>query len=85
MPKHLDLDRIFTYHRPFGTQNARYEAIREFAKRFAKMLIDNTPPSAEQTLSVRYLQQSVQMANAAIAINEREPAEAEVVGVAEGA
>jgi len=74
----VNLDRIFVYHRPFGTQPQRYEAIREFARAFAKLITDSTPPSAEQTLAIRNLQQAVMFANAAIAINEVEPEPASV-------
>lgn len=68
-----DLDNVFTYHKPFGDQPERYVAIREKAKEFAKLIVELTPASAEQTLALRDLQRCMMMANAAIAINEKEP------------
>uniref|UniRef100_A0A6H1ZBR5 Acb2/Tad1 hairpin domain-containing protein n=1 Tax=viral metagenome TaxID=1070528 RepID=A0A6H1ZBR5_9ZZZZ len=66
----LDLEAIFTYHAPRGTQVQRYPDIRDAGKRFAQTILDNTPGSAEQTLAVRAVQQAVMWANAAIAIHE---------------
>ena len=66
----LDLDAIFTYHAPKGTQVQRFPDICDAGKRFAQTILDNTPVSAEQTLAVRAVQQAVMWANAAIAIHE---------------
>lgn len=66
----MELDNIFTYHPVKGDQGDRYSAIRAKAKEFAQFILDNTPASPEQTLSIRDIQRSVMMANAAIAINE---------------
>lgn len=72
----MDLERIFTYHAPFGSQTDRYNTIRATARSLGYVIVDITPPSAEQTLAIRHLQQAVMWANAAIAINEREIVEA---------
>lgn len=69
----INLDNLFTYHRPFGTQPNRYEAIRSMAKAFAQLVLDSTPASREQSLALTRIQEATQMANAAIAINEVEP------------
>lgn len=69
----INLDNLFTYHRPFGTQPQRYEAIRSFAKAFAQLVLDTTPASREQSLAITHIQIAVQMANTAIAVNEVEP------------
>ncbi len=69
MPK-LDLDNIFTYHAPVGDQNDRYLAIRAKAKELAVLIQKTTPESREQSAAITDLQRCVQMANAAIAINE---------------
>jgi hypothetical protein len=63
------LDDIFSYHAPTGEQPAQYEAIRAAAKVFAKVLVANTPPSADQTAAIRKLRESVMTANAAIALH----------------
>lgn len=67
------IDNIFTYHAPFGTQQARYVAIRDKAKELALLINEACPESREKSLSLTNLQQSVQMANASIAINEKAP------------
>ncbi len=64
------LDRIYTYHPPQGTQQARYVQLREAARTFAQLIQDLTPPSREQSLALTDVQRACQMANAAIAINE---------------
>lgn len=66
----MNIEQVFTYHAPKGTQQGRYERIRAEARAFAQTLLDCTPASAEQTLALRDLQRCVMMANAAIAINE---------------
>jgi hypothetical protein len=65
-----DIDNIFTYHAPKGNQGERYVAIRDKAKELAHLIYDSTPPSREQSIALTNLQLAVQMANAAIAINE---------------
>ena len=67
----MDINNTFTYHAPFGTQQARYVAIREKAKELAEVIVASSPASAEQTLALRDIQRGVMMANAAIAINEK--------------
>lgn len=67
----FDLDDIFTYHTPTKEQLDAYQAVREGAKAFAKILIDNTPPSADQSAAIRLLRQSVMTANASIALSGR--------------
>ena len=66
------LDNTFTYHRPFGNQPARYEALREKAKELATLFDGACPDSREKSLALTNLQQAVMWANASIAINEKE-------------
>ena len=65
------IDNIFTYHAPFGTQQSRYVTIRDAAKELAHLINDACPESREKSLAITNLQQSVQMANASIAIHEQ--------------
>lgn len=65
------IDNIFTYHAPFGTQQERYIAIRTKARELAHLLNEACPESREKSLALTNLQQSIQMANASIAINEK--------------
>lgn len=70
------IERMFTYHAPFGTQAERYVEIREAARVFATLISSACPDSREKSLAITRLQECVQMANASIAINEY-PAPAE--------
>ena len=67
----MRIDRVFTYHAPKPDQLPRYHSIREMAKQFAYMIHAYTPVSREQSIAFTKLQECVQMANAAIAINEK--------------
>lgn len=68
----INVENIFTYHKPFGDQPERYETIRKLARDFARQLLELTPQSREQTLAINSLDQAVMFANAAIARNEYE-------------
>ena len=65
----MDIENIFTYHAPFGDQPRKYQAIREAAKTLAQIIVDNTPPSADQTAAIRKVREAVMTANAAIALD----------------
>ena len=65
-----DLDNWFTYHAPDDFQKERYERIREKAREFAQVLVDNTPEGPCQTDSIMRLREVVMMANSGIACDE---------------
>lgn len=74
------VQEAFTYHRPFGDQPHRYEAIREAARQLAFVFIANCPlETAETTLALRRLQEAVMWANASIAVNGYGVADAETI------
>lgn len=64
-----DLDDIFSYHVPEPDQILKYQTIRDAAKVFAAVVLDNTPLSADQTVAVRKIREAVMVANASIALN----------------
>ncbi len=66
------IDNIFSYHKPFGTQADRYERLRSDARILAKEINEFCPESREKSLALTNLQQTIMWANAAIAINEKE-------------
>lgn len=66
-----DIDNIFTYHTPFGTQQVRYVKLRNSAKATALDVLELCPPSAERTLALRKIEEAVMWANASIARNEK--------------
>jgi hypothetical protein len=63
-----DLTQFFTYHPPKGDQPERYNAIRDAALVFAKVVLANAPAGPDQTVAVRKLRECVMTANAAIAL-----------------
>ena len=61
------LDNWFTYHPPAGGQVEAYQRLRDAARVFADVVVELTPPSADQTAAVRKIREAVMTANAAIA------------------
>ncbi len=62
-----EIDNWFTYHEPTEADRVAYVAIREKAKELAKVILVNTPPSADQTSAIRKLRECVWVANSSIA------------------
>jgi hypothetical protein len=65
------IDDVFTYHAPNAEQLVKYQAIREAAKHFARIIQQNTPYCADQTAALRKVREAVMTANAAIALDGR--------------
>jgi hypothetical protein len=61
------IENWFTYHAPTPEQVEKYAVIRDCAKEFARVITDNTPPSADQTAALRKLRECVMTANMSIA------------------
>lgn len=61
------LDNWFTYHAPTPDQVEKYGRLREAARVFAQVIIENTPACADQTVAIRKVREAVFVANAAIA------------------
>ena len=64
----MDIENIFTYHKPKEGQPEKYEAIRSKAKELAHVIMENVPSCADRTASIRRLREAVMTANAAIAL-----------------
>lgn len=64
------LEKDFTYHRPEGTQPARYEEIRAAGGNMAQLLLSDCPRSRELSLALTKIEEAIFWANAAIARNE---------------
>lgn len=62
-----DLENWFTYHAPRADQIPKFENIREAAHEFAKVILENTPPSPDQTTAIRKIREAVMTANQSIA------------------
>lgn len=66
-----EVDNIFTYHPPVGTQVQRYQDIRASAKDFAELLLALCPASDLRDRAIVNLStQVVMLANASIACTE---------------
>ena len=61
------LKNWFTYHPPEANDSAHYNAIRDAALVFSQVIVEHTPPSADQTAAIRKVRESVMTANASIA------------------
>jgi len=70
MPK-FDLEHIFTYHKPTEEKLEQYQKIRDAAKEFALVVLENTPPGADTSTCIRRIREVVMTANAAIALDGR--------------
>lgn len=64
----MDLDNIFSYHAPQEGDAEKYRAIRDAGKALAVAIVNNTPPSADQSAAIRKVREAVMTANAAIAL-----------------
>lgn len=62
-----NLENWFTYHEPKPDQILKYKALRDAALAFAEVVIENTPPSADQTAAVRKIREATMTANQSIA------------------
>ena len=64
------IENNFTYHAPKDDQPQRYELLRAKALELAKLYLQNSPQSREQSLALTALEESIFWVNAAIARNE---------------
>jgi len=64
------IENDFTYHTPKGNQAERYAQLRDKAKEFALLIIELTPDSPDQSISLTLLNLATMSANASIARNE---------------
>lgn len=67
-----EIDELFTYHAPTTNQVVRLGLIREKAKSFARLLVEHTPKSADQSAAIRKLRECVMTANASIVLETPE-------------
>lgn len=66
-----DLAWIFTYHPPDEGDVEKYNALRNAAHQFAQVVLENTPPGADQSAAVRKIREAVMTSNAAVALKGR--------------
>lgn len=63
-----DLDNLFAYHAMDENQKHLAANIREHAKIFSRVILENTPQCADQTTAIRHIRDAMMTANAAIAL-----------------
>lgn len=63
------LEKVFTYHPATEAQLPKYHAVREAAKAFAGVLLDNCPECADRTVALRLVREAAMTANASIALD----------------
>ena len=66
-----EIEDIFTYHAPTKDQIPKYEAVRDAAKSFARVLMNECPGSADRSAALRNVRIAVMQANASIALEGR--------------
>jgi hypothetical protein len=64
----MDLDHVFTYHRPSADQAVIYEKLRSSAKSFAQAIQELVPACADQSAALRHVREALMTANAAVAL-----------------
>jgi hypothetical protein len=62
-----EIENWFSYHTPTEVDVVAYKLIRDKAKELARVIVNNTPPSADQTMAIRKLRECVNVANSSIA------------------
>lgn len=65
------LDDVFSYHAPEPEQIPKYNALREGAKAFARVIMENCPSCADRSTAIRKVREAVMTANAAVALKGR--------------
>ena len=67
----FDLKWIFQLHEPTPQQVPKYNAIRTRAADLCEVIVNNTPPGADQNYAINLVRQAVMTANSAIALEGR--------------
>lgn len=62
------IDHLFSQHTPDEHQKIHFDAIREAAKYFAKVIWQHTPDCQDRKIAIRILRQCVMTTNTAIAL-----------------
>jgi hypothetical protein len=63
------IEQLFTYRPANPSTGPKYEAIREAAKYFAKVLLANVPAGSDRASAILRLREAVMIANAGIALD----------------
>jgi hypothetical protein len=69
MISQADINNWFSYHAPVPDQLVAYNDIRQAAKIYAETVNKHVPDSADKTVAIRKIRESVMAANLAVACN----------------
>jgi hypothetical protein len=64
-----NLQIVFSYHAPTADHIVKLQRVRDAARAFAEILLDEVPQCADQQDALRLIRESVMTANAAIVLN----------------
>lgn len=67
-----NLDDVFSYHSPSGTQPERFLAISRAMKEAARAILENVPRCPDRTRAINALRDARMLANAAVALEHVE-------------
>ncbi len=67
----FDPEYVFSHHRATPEQLAKYDAIHTAAKRFAEVLLQNTPSCSDRDAALHLLREATMTACSAIALDGR--------------
>lgn len=65
----FDPEYVFSHHSATPAKLAAYNAIHEGARRFAEVVLANTPSCEDQAAALRLLRESTMIACAAVALD----------------
>ena len=67
----FDPEYVFSHHHATPEKLKQYDAIHSAAKRFAEVLLENTPACSDRNAALRLLREATMMACAAISLDGR--------------
>lgn len=65
-----EISNFFTYHSPDLIQTCKYKNLRLAAKNLAILIEESCPTSAEKSIAIERLRETIMWANSSIACNE---------------
>lgn len=67
----IKIDNWFRYHRVTEEQRKPYEAIRNAAKQFSQVILQNTPQCADQSDAIRKVREAMLISHSSISCSGR--------------
>jgi hypothetical protein len=67
----FDPDYVFSHHHATPEKLARYEALHDGAKQFARVILEHVPAGADRTAALQLLREASMLACSAISLDGR--------------